>query len=215
MFFFIFFNFIYKIKSTNVNLPNGSSVIVNYAGNIFFSPSVYLTNVLYSPTFKLNLISVSKLCDSISCFLNFSSDSCTIQDLNTRRRIGLGEKTNGLYKLVVNAYASSHPSPHNKISSTLCSISCTSVSNNKTFNVIPSSAIWHFRLGLLFNQRLSQMHNLYPYITCDNKATCEICHFAKHKKLYFTTSVSHATSKFELLHLDIWGPLVVSSVLNH
>jgi len=117
------FSSLYKIKPTNVNLPNGSSVIVDHVGNVSFSPHLYLTNVFYCLTFKLNLISVSKMCESLSCFMNFSPTGCTIQDLNTKRMIGLGEKINGLYKLVVNASASSSPSPPNNFSPILCNIS--------------------------------------------------------------------------------------------
>ena len=97
------FTSFYKIKPTNVNLPNKTIVLVQYAGNVSFSPTLYLNNVLYCPTFNLNLISVSKMCDSLSCFVNFSPHGCTIQDLSTKRMIGLGENLNGLYRLVVSA----------------------------------------------------------------------------------------------------------------
>jgi len=43
----------HKIKPMHVTLPNGSTVIVNYAGTAVFSPSFHITNVLYSPHFKL------------------------------------------------------------------------------------------------------------------------------------------------------------------
>lgn len=46
------FTSFYKIKPINVNLPNGFSVLVQHAGNISFSPNLFLTNVLYSPDFK-------------------------------------------------------------------------------------------------------------------------------------------------------------------
>jgi len=49
------------------------------------------------------------------------------------------------------------------------------------------------------------MTSLYPSISCDNKSVCDICHFAKQRKLPFNISLSHATSKFELLHFYIWG----------
>jgi len=103
------------------------------------------------------------------------------------------------YKLVVNASAPSHPplSSFNKDSHTLCNSTSTSVSHVNVSNVIPISALWHFRLGHLSHQRLAQMHILYPSISCDNKAICDVCHFAKHKKLSFTPSISHTTSKFE------------------
>jgi len=72
------FTSFYKIKPTNVNLPNKTSVSVQYAGNVHFSSTLYPTNVLYCPSFNLNLISISKMCKSLSCFVNFSSDSCII-----------------------------------------------------------------------------------------------------------------------------------------
>jgi len=59
------------------------------------------------------------------------------------------------------------------------------------------------------------MSQLYPNLTFDNHATCDICHFVKQKKLPFTNSIFGASSKFELLHFDIWGPLSITSVHNH
>ena len=63
------FSSFYKTKPISVNLPNGSSVLVQHVGKISFSPTLYLTNILYSPLFKLNLISVSKMCRTLSCTL--------------------------------------------------------------------------------------------------------------------------------------------------
>jgi hypothetical protein len=82
-------------------------------------------------------------------------------------------------------------------------------------HIIPISALWHFRFGQLSNNRLSQMTCLYPSITCDNKAICDVCHFSKQNKLPYPSSKSHTQSKFELLHFDIWGPLVVPSIHGH
>ena len=56
------FHTYYKIKPINVNLQNGSSVLVQYVGIVVFSPNFHITHVLYSPSFKVNLISVSKIC---------------------------------------------------------------------------------------------------------------------------------------------------------
>lgn len=160
------FTSFYKIKPINVNLPNGTSVLVHHTGNISFSSNLYLTNVLYSPALTLNLISVSKLCDSLSCFVQFSSNSCTIQDLSAQKMIGLGEKLNGLYKLVVNISTSSHPSlsSFNEVSHILCNSTSSAISHVNVSNVIPTSALCHFRLGHLSHQRLAQMHTLYPSI---------------------------------------------------
>jgi len=47
------------------------------------------------------------------------------------------------------------------------------------------------------------MHNMYSCVSVDNKATCDICHYAKQRKLPYTLSNFVASSKFELLHFDI------------
>jgi len=59
------------------------------------------------------------------------------------------------------------------------------------------------------------MHQLYSSISVDNKATCDVCRFAKQRKLPFNSSHSIAKSKFELLHFNIWGPLAQTSIHGH
>jgi len=197
------FTSFYKIKHVLVSLLNGNSVYVHYAGNVSFAPDLYLSHVLYSPKFKVNLISVSKMCESLSCSVNFVSNKCLIQDVTSQKMIGLGDKSDGLYKLSLHSFNQklqlhdSFQSLSNKVAHNACTISDSSftqsqvVSNNSR---IPESALWHFRLGHLSNQRLSFMSDLYPSITVDNKTTCNVCHFARHKKLPFPHSSSHATS---------------------
>ncbi|KEH29684.1 hypothetical protein MTR_4g048330 [Medicago truncatula] len=73
----------HKIKPMNVILPNGTSVIVHYAGTAIFSRTFHITNVLYSPHFKVNLISFFAL----------------IQVLSYEKMIGLGSLVDGLYRL--------------------------------------------------------------------------------------------------------------------
>jgi len=212
-----FLHSFYKIKPTPVNLPNGTSVLVHCAGTVSFSPNFHITNVLYSPHFQVNLISVSKLCKLMTYKFYFVNDICTIQDVKSQKMIGLGDLYDGLYRLRHPTPSSfSQPSvsianlPCNKISSH----SCNSVSCNQNFH-IPSNALWHFRLGHLSNQRMSQMHHLYPAISVDNKSICDICHFAKHRKLPYSSSTSIASSNFELLHFDIWGPIAKVSIHGH
>jgi len=118
--------------------------------------------------------------------------------------IGLGDQVEGLYRLALDFLA--FPL-HN-------TFSVNHVSTNKNLT-IPSSALWHFRLGHVSQKRLSHMSTLFPSLTFDHNAICDICHFAKQKQLPFTNSFSVASSKFELLHFDIWGPMSISSVHNH
>jgi len=55
----------------------------NHDGNASFSSKLYLTNVLYSHDFKLKLISITKLCNYLSCIIVFSTNNCVIQDMTT------------------------------------------------------------------------------------------------------------------------------------
>jgi hypothetical protein len=59
------------------------------------------------------------------------------------------------------------------------------------------------------------MHSMYSSISVDNKATCDICHYAKQTKLPYTLSNYIASCKFELLLFDIWGPLSQAYVHGH
>jgi len=194
----------HKISPKPVNLPNGSYVLVDIAGTIHFTPHFYLENVLYSPLFTLNLNSIFKLCDSLRCFTTFHNNKCFLHDLQSQKMIGLGEQFEGLYRLNLDFFASS-------LNKTLC---VNNLSINKLIT-IPSSASWHFRLGHVSYERLAHMSQLYPSLSFDSNATCDIYHFARRKQLPFPLSSSIASNKFELLHFDIWGPLVEPSIHIH
>jgi hypothetical protein len=75
--------------------------------------------------------------------------------------------------------------------------------------------LWHMKLGHVSNKVLkhlcSQHHNI-PFHVTD---VCETCHFAKQKRLPFPSSNSIASWFFELIHVDIWGPLAVNSFDGH
>jgi len=72
------FTSFHRIPTKLVNLPNCSSILVKYAGTIHFTPQFYIDNVLYSPSFNLNLIPISKLCNSLQCFATFHNNKCLL-----------------------------------------------------------------------------------------------------------------------------------------
>jgi hypothetical protein len=123
--------------------------------------------------------------------------------------IGLGEIVDGLYHLKVpDSFLASHAS--------LNSISVSANNVDVHHQTIPMSAIWHFRLGHVSNKCITNMIQMYPFISIDNKeVVCDICHLSKQRKLSFSLSHSIASSSFELLHCDIWGPLATPSVHGH
>ncbi|KAI5427668.1 hypothetical protein KIW84_032905 [Lathyrus oleraceus] len=70
------FSCYHKIQPISVCLPNGSVFLAKHAGTIQFSPHLQINNVLYTPDFSLNLVSVSKLCQSTNCKFIFSANDC-------------------------------------------------------------------------------------------------------------------------------------------
>ena len=90
-----FFSSYPPISPVHVTLPNGSTVTVTHYGKITFSSQFYHTNVFYSPHFKLNLMSVAKFCESLSCVFQFSLNQCIIHDSTTLKMIGLANQQDG------------------------------------------------------------------------------------------------------------------------
>lgn len=176
-------------------LPNGSIIVAKLAGTICFSPHLHLSNVLYTSEFPLTLLSVSKLCQSLNCTFQFSDNKCFIQDVNTKRMIGLAIVVEGLYRIVKDhgCLAAEARSPNTTISSISLpntSVPTTFINNCK---VIPQQALWNFRLGHLSHARLSKLSQMYPSIFNDNKDVCDVCHYARHKKIPYTLSSSKAS----------------------
>jgi hypothetical protein len=184
-----------------IKLPNGNHVTTKYAGTIVISPIFSLKEVLYVPDFNINLISVSNLCHNAHCLVKFTDTSCIIQEQKSLRMIGSAERRDGLYYL---AQTISSPSQQH----ILQSVSANNVS-------LPASALWHFRLGHLSNSRIDALQSIFPFIFHDSGAVCDVCHFAKHKRLPFVNSSNKAIKPFDLIHFDIWGPISIKSIHNH
>lgn len=80
-----------------VGLPDGQTVVANKEGSVHLSNNIYRQHVLYVPELNCSLISISQLSDDLNCFIQFSSNICSIHDLHPRRLIGAGKKRDGLY----------------------------------------------------------------------------------------------------------------------
>ncbi|KAK2451623.1 putative mitochondrial protein [Trifolium repens] len=186
-----------EITPVSVKLPNGNSVIAKFSGVVKFSDDFFLSNVLCIPTFSINLLSVSTLCHQSHYNLLFDASKCVIQALPNLKMIGLAEAFEGLYYLKL----------HDKDV-----LVATVDSPASTTTTIPPQALWHFRLGHLSTARLSALHSKFPYIDVDHKGICDVCHLARHKKLPFSPSFNKASAPYELLHVDIWGPIGTLSI---
>ncbi|KAK2416966.1 putative mitochondrial protein [Trifolium repens] len=187
-----------EINPITIRLPNGDSATTKYSGSIHFSSHFILQNVLCVPNFSVNLISISKLLESSKYLVSFHASYCSIQDQMCKRMIGFAKVIDGLYYLQL-----SDKTVH------------VSTVEGSRYHTIPAQAIWHFWLGHLGLNKLLAMHSRYSYITVDHKGVCDICHFSKQKKLPFQQSLNKALHCYDLLHVDIWGPISTKSINGH
>lgn len=155
--------------------------------------------MLYISSFAFNLIYISKLVSTTPYQITFTDNVCFIHDAITKMKIGSVDVRGGLYQLIPHHFKSHF------IHSTI---------NHPKCDVIPID-LWHFHLGHLSNTRLHTMQQLYPCLTINKDFTCNTCHYAKQRKLSFSSSHSTASRPFSLLHMDIWGPYSISSIHGH
>jgi len=141
-------------KPVVVTLPDGKSIPVTQSGTIVFSNTLSLHGVLYIPSFKYNLLSVSKLCNRDGYFIVFTPKCCLMQAPSVKRPQVLGEYFGGLYLL-----QSRHEANKIGADASCCSknIFPRNQINAYTANS-PSDdvTLWHARLGHLpFSKLLS------------------------------------------------------------
>jgi len=84
--------------------------------------------VLYAPTFKYNLLSISKLCKQHHCLAIFIEDCCLVQALSMKRLQVLGKNHGGLYLLEHESYTQNGNS--------LSRISESCISDNKASSIV-------------------------------------------------------------------------------
>ena len=192
----------HSFTSTNNNpsippvvLPSGEKASIISVGNASLNSSLSLNNVLYVPSFKVNLMSVSKLTQGLHCSISFFPNWCILQDLATRKTIGLGKQQGGLYYLV--SLASDKPS--------LLPPSCN--------HAHASTHLWHSRLGHPSSSRLQFLAKNVLNFPFSNNA-CEVCPLAKQTRLPFNLSSISSSKPFSLIHCDIWGPHKTASFLG-
>ena len=85
-------------STSTVNLADGSTSCVLGSWKIYATPQITLTFVLSLPQLSFNLIYV-KLTRTLNCNISFFPNYCLIRDLLTKRIIGRGHNSRGLYIL--------------------------------------------------------------------------------------------------------------------
>ena len=169
--------------TSHVSVANGKGASVLGKGKIEFLSTDIKSDALYVPSFPVKLLSVGKITRTLNCLAIFSPHKMIFQDITTKKKIGEGFFLNGLY------YLSKKPKA--------LQVSFSNASDHH---------IWHQRLAHPSEKVLSI---LFPTLSQESKQ-CEVCHLSKFARLPFNSSVSRACKPFEIVHSDIWGPILES-----
>ena len=125
------------------------------------APSRTLHNVLYVPSFPINLLSISTITCTLNCVVIFYPFLCVFQDLCTSQRIGLGlENGCEIYHLMSDT-------PSSRFFALFSNSFAT------------SSISWHHRLG---HPYLSKIKQTLPWLSL-SEFVCKSYQMSKHHHL--------------------------------
>ncbi|KAK2433017.1 putative mitochondrial protein [Trifolium repens] len=184
-------------SNKKIATADGTLITVAGQGDVQINHSMTLKNVLHIPKLAINLISIQKLTQDLSCNVIFHNLDCVLQDKISGRTIGHAREWNGLYYLEEPDLSSKKDLPH----------SLVSVLTNKE-----KILLYHCRLG---HPSFEIIKMLFPsfFSKLDVESLhCEVCELAKHKRVSFPMSNKISTFPFYLVHTDVWGPSNVPNV---
>lgn len=75
--------------------------------------------------------------------------------------------------------------------------------------------MWNFSLGHSSHSRIPSLHIIFYFIPVDNKDVCDVCHYARQRKLPYIVSTNKVLHPYHMIHYDIWDPLTVKSFHGH
>jgi len=154
-----------------------------------------LDDVLYAPSLKRNLISVSALDDS-GHICEFGNNQCVIKFNSIN--VGLAVRQGKLYMLSLDDDSV---------------MNVSNVSNKrKRFNET-SSKLWHCRLGHISRGRMERLikDEILDKLDFSDSDRCIDCIKGKYAKT-IKKGATRSSGVLELIHTDICGPLSVTSV---
>ena len=175
----LFTTFQSRSSTSTVTLADGSPSYVLGLGTIHLTPLLNSTSVMSLPQFSFNLIYVRKITRTLNCSISFFPNHCLIQDLSTKRIIGQGRESGGLY-----IFKTEVPK----------SVAC--------FRVVTQ-----FELDChLGHPSLPLLKKLYPQFYSLSSLKYESCQCAKLHRVHLSPRVNkRASTPFELVHYDVWG----------
>ena len=177
----------------NITFGDGSKSQIERKGIISLPGLPDIANVLYVEGLRVNLLSISQICDQDFMVL-FSKGKCLAMDESGKNLISGIRTLDNCYGLVPDA-----------------DIVCNSIR-------LPNENIWHQRMGHANYKHLSivSRHESVLGITKlsrMNNVVCGPCQLGKQTKAKHPSTQTSTTSRpLELLHLDLMGPTRTESL---
>ncbi|PHT97665.1 ABC transporter B family member 18 [Capsicum chinense] len=163
-----------------------------------------LSNVLYVPNLKANLVSVGQLVDQ-NYVVKFSPNGCVVQNLKTGMTMATGHRFCRIFLL---------ESVHRHLHHCFLSVSALDVTHSNKL-----LTLWHNWMGHPHSSRLHHMlklclpaaHHIHSslLLACTNYAD------SKSHKLPFLSSSSAYENPFDLVHSSVWGPSPILSMMGY
>lgn len=191
-----------KVKPNSIRGYNGSVITATEAGDLHATISLQgiisklkITNVLYHPLIKANLIAVNSLNES-GIRLEIDGGMKLIRD-NTS--MGIVRLVDGVYPITLTTI--NQPA-------TKSSIANSATTDKEQFS------LWHQRcahVNINTMNKLSTLTENFHLKFSDTSQTCEACIAGKSHIAPYKPSTRVITKPMELIHCDICGPMPVST----
>ena len=188
-------------KGGNVTFGDGSKSQIKGKGTISLLGLLDIANVLYVEGLRVNLFSISQICDQDFMVL-FSKGKCLVLNESGKKLISSVHTLDNYYGLVLDA-----------------DIVCNNIR-------LPNEDLWHQRMGHLWQQMMG--HDGYKHLSIVSKhksvlgipklsrvknVMCKPCQLGKQTKVKHPGTQTTATSRpLELLHLDLMDPTRTESL---
>lgn len=190
-------NEIYKVF-----VGNGTQVAVESIGSVKLRLStgfiLELKNVLYVPSMRRSLISVSKLVKDGFCFLGDDVSIRLFHKNKVDNLLGSAFLNCDLWQLDCSYFDESY---------------FVENSTSKRMLINDHSMLWHRILGHIPKDRISQMinHNMLPKLNFTDLQNCIACYKGKLTKIKKVGS-KRSQNLLEIIHTDVCGPFPTKTI---
>lgn len=198
-----------NVHTGNVTAANNSKMSIECSGDIKLqcndnNENIFVKNVLYVPDLCTNLISVSQMIKNNNKVV-FKENKCEITS-KYGDVIATATMVDDMFKLDCKLAATENSLKRN---------SAFAMDNGHALVAKVDHEIWHRRLGHVGNDKLNKLpliaDGINIFKTKSNKP-CVICAKGKQTRVSFPHTAQKSTSKLEIVHTDICGPMSTQSL---